>query len=255
MTRAECLEVLLLTALAAAGGAVLTWFGGPWGWTWDALNHHVYLGLIAESPRWSLDVLAASYQGYQHPYLYWPVYRIALMSGDGQWVAMAWTAAQAALVLPPIWFCARALLAAPQVGRWEMIGMRVAACFLAALNGVVLLGLQPSSNDLMAAWPLLCGTALHLSRPASIRFAGLAAMLWGASVALKWSNGLMLPVLLFWAWHPVRPHLQLRRCWTVACGAVIGFAVVWAPWGLQLWSVTGNPFYPYFRAWFGGYGA
>ena len=123
------------------------------------------------------------------------------------------------------------------------------------MNGVVLLGLQPSSNDIMAALPMLWGVALHLGCPASDRRAAWASALWGVSVALKLSNGLMLPLLLFWAWHPARPHLRWRRALGVGLAALIGFALAWAPWGVQLLHATGNPFYPYFRSCLGGYGA
>lgn len=258
-TRWHALELLTLTLLAAAAAAGLQWAGGPaggaWGWTWDALNHHVYLGLIAEHPRWDRDVLAASYQSYQHPYLYWPVYRIAMLSGDGRVFAAAWTAAQAAMLLPPVWLASLHLLQRPGVPAWEAAALRALACFLAGLNGVVLLGLQPSSNDIMAALPMLWGVALHLGCPASDRRAAWAGALWGVSVSLKLSNGLMLPLLLFWAWHPARPHLRWRRALGVGLAALIGFALAWAPWGVQLWHATGNPFYPYFRSWLGGYGA
>lgn len=255
MTRWLTLELIALTVLAAVGMAASTWFDptGGWGWTWDALNHHVYLGLVAERPRWQLDVLAASYQSYQHPYLYWPVYRISMMAGDGQLAAALWTGTQAALVLPPTWFCARALINPSDASTLEVVGLRSLACLLALLNGVVLLGMTPSSNDLMAAWPLLCGIALHLNRPRSGRHACWAAAFWGASVALKWSNGLMLPLLLFWACSPLGWQPLWKRWLFVTVSALAGFGIVWAPWGVQLWEVSGNPFYPYFQGWFGGY--
>lgn len=254
MRRALALELSLLTLLAAAAGAGLAAWSGPWGWSWDALNHHVYLGYVAERPRWDLDVLAASYQSYQHPYLYWPVYRIAMLTGDGRLASQLWTAAQAALVLQPVWWCSLRLLDRPDLAAWEGPALRAVACLLAGLNGVVLLGLQPSSNDLLAAWPLLCGIAWHLGRPADERRACLAAGLFGVSVALKLSNGLALPLLAFWAWQPAAPHLPWRRALGVVVCALVGFGLVWAPWGWQLWGATGNPFYPYFRGWFGGFG-
>ena len=69
MTRARATELLLLTLLATAGAAALALSQGQLAWSWDALNHHIYLGLIAEHPRWDLDVIPASYQSYQYPYL------------------------------------------------------------------------------------------------------------------------------------------------------------------------------------------
>lgn len=253
MRSALLAEVLLLTLLATFGASALAWQVGQWGWSWDALNHHVYLGLTAEQPRWSLDVLAASTQVYQYPYLYWPVYKIAQMSGYGLAAAVTWSAVQAALLLPPVWLMAHRLIDTSEMPGWEATLLRAAACLLAFLNGILLLGLGMTSNDLLAALPLLWAVGLQMGYKRSDRLAMLCAALWGASTAFKWSNGLMLPVLLFWWWQAERPHLPLRRGLAVAAGAVLGFGVVYLPWGLQLWEVRGNPFYPYFSGIFPGH--
>ena len=253
MKRWLAAELLLLTLLAAAAGAVVAWRVGDWGWNWDALNHHIYLGLTAESPRWQLDVVAVNTQVYQYPYLYWPIYRIAMMSGSGLHMAMAWAAMQAALLLPPVWLMAHRLLTPQEVDPWQAMLQRAAACALAAMNGVLVLGINLSSNDLLATLPLVWAIALHLGAPESDRRAALCAALWGMSTAFKWSNGLMLPVLLVWWWQRTRPHFPLRRGLALALGAASGFGLTYAPWGWQLWQATGNPFFPYFQAIFGGY--
>ena len=246
-------EALLLTLLAAASGAALAWQAGHWGWSWDALNHHVYLGLTAEHPRWHLDVLAANYQAYVYPYLYWPTYRISLIEGDGLKVLMLWSAAQSAMLLPPIWLAAYRLLSPSNMAPWELPLARGAACALAYSSAIVLLAVTMSSNDLLATMPLLWALALHLGQPQSGRRAFTCAALWGVSTAFKWSNGLMLPVLFFWWWQASTPHFPLRRGVAITIGAAVGFGVAYLPWGIQLWQVTGNPFYPYFQALFGGH--
>ena len=63
---------------------------GEIGISWDALNHHIYLGWTAEHPRFDKDFVAAGYQAYQFPYLYWPVYKLA---------AGGWSGAAAGVVL------------------------------------------------------------------------------------------------------------------------------------------------------------
>jgi hypothetical protein len=246
-------ELLVLTLLAALGASALAWQIGQWGWNWDAINHHVYLGLTAEQPRWSLDVLAAGTQVYQYPYLYWPVYKIAQMSGSGLAAAVGWSAAQAALLLPPVWLMAHRLIDTGAMARWEAALLRSGACVLAFLNAIVLHGLGMTSNDLLAALPLLWAVALQCGHSRSDKLALVCAALWGVSTAFKWSNGLMLPVLLFWWWQSERPHLPWRRGLALAAGAVLGFGLVYLPWGLQLWAVRGNPFYPFFRSIFPGH--
>ena len=253
MRRWLALEVALLTAAAALGGASLALKAGHWGWSWDALNHHVYLGMLAEHSRWHLDLLAANYQAYQYPYPYWPIYRISLLDGNGLVVLMIWAAAQSALLMPPVWLTAHQLLKRDGGAAWELPLARTAACVMAYLNAIVLLASGTSTNDLLATLPLIWALALHLGQPNTDRRALLCAALWGVSVALKWSNGLMLPVLLCWWWQGAAPNFPLRRGAALATGAVLGFGLTWLPWGLQLWRATGNPFYPYFQAWLGGH--
>jgi len=251
VTRALAFELAALTLLAAAAAAAIPLSTGYLAWSWDALNHHIYLGLTAETPRWHLDVLPASFQTYQYPYLYWPVYRLSLWDCCGAQAGALWSALQAALLLPPVWLVAHRLLPATGGPAWQGVLERLAACVLAFASVVVLTGLETTSNDLMAAVPLLWAVALSL-RPPSHRRAFGAAALWGVATAFKLSNGLYLPLLLLWWWLPTRPHLPWRRAMALAAGALLGFGLTYAPWGWQLWQLTGNPLHPFFGHWFGG---
>lgn len=251
MTRLLWFEVLGLTALAAVLGAVHALSAPEWAWSWDALNHHVYLGLIAESPRWHLDVAAASVQTYQYPYLYWPIYRLTLLPISGPQAGALWAAAQAILVVPPVWVASLHLLPA-QGSAWQAAFERVAACALAGASIVVLAGVGTTANDVVAAMPLMWAVALMAAPVPSDRRAALAAGLWGVSTAFKWSNGLAIPLLLIWWWQSRPRRLSLRRGVLLAVGATVGFGTAYAPWGWQLWHLTGNPFYPFFASWFGG---
>lgn len=247
MTRAHALELLILTLLAAAAAAALPLSHGQFAWSWDALNHHIYLGLIAEHPRWDLDVIPASYQTYQYPYLYWPVYRLSLWEGSGAWLGATWAALQAGLLLPPLWFISLVLLPAQGQQRQAMV-WRVAGCTLGCMSLVLWAGLETTSNDVLATVPLLWAIALGLQTPCGNRKAFLAALLWGVSTAFKLSNALFACWLLVWWWMPNKPHWPLSRGLALALGGLAGFSGAYAPWGLQLWQVTGNPFYPYFAS-------
>lgn len=252
--RALARELVLLTMVAAAAAAAIPLSGGYWAWSWDALNHHIYLGMTAEQSRWHLDVMPASYQTYQYPYLYWPVYRLALWDGPGAVAGALWAAFQAAMLLPPVWLTCLRLLpeaAGSTEPRWHGALERTAGCALAFMSTIVLIGLETSANDLLAAVPLLWALALSLGRPFSDRRAALAAALWGVATAFKLSNGIFLPLLLLWWWVPQRPWLPLRRGLALAAGAAAGFGLIYAPWGWQLWQLTGNPFYPFLGTLFG----
>jgi hypothetical protein len=250
MKRAHLVELVALTLLAAAAATIVPLSTGYFAWSWDALNHHIYLGMTAESPRWQLDVIPASYQTYQYPYLYWPVYRLSLLDGSGAVVGAVWSAFQAAMLLPPLWWICYRLL--PDTGTaLQGRAERAAGCVLAFMSVIVLIGLETTANDLLASVPLLWAVAVSLKTPPTDRRAMVAAGLWGVSAAFKLSNGIFLPLLFLWWWVPSRPHWPWRRAVALAFGGALGFAVPYAPWGWQLWQVTGNPFYPFLGALFG----
>lgn len=251
MTRALWLELIGLTLVAAALAAAAPIQAGTWAWSWDGLNHHVYLGLIAQSPRWDLDLLAANYQGYQYPYLYWPVYLLSTLPIGGMLAGALWGAFQAVMLLPPVWLASLHLMPGP-ASPAQAVFQRAAACALAGSSIVVMAAVGTTGNDPMAAVPLLWAVAIMAVPQATDERAAVAAALWGVSTAFKWSNGLALPLLLFWWWRAQRPHLPLRRGVFMAVAAFLGFVMAYAPWGWQLWRVKGNPFYPLFGSVFGG---
>ncbi len=251
MTRALWLELIGLTLVAAAAAAAVPIQAGTWAWSWDGLNHHIYLGLIAQSPRWDLDLLAANYQGYQYPYLYWPVYLLSTLPIDGKLAGALWGAFQAVMLLPPVWLASLHLMPGP-ASPAEAVFHRAAACVLAGSSIVVMAAVGTTGNDPMAAVPLLWAVAIMAVPKATDGRASVAAALWGVSTAFKWSNGLALPLLFFWWWRAQRPHLPLRRGGLMAVAAFLGFVMAYAPWGWQLWRVKGNPFYPLFGGVFGG---
>jgi len=245
------MKKIALAALMAA----LPLQAGIWGWSWDALNHHVYLGLISEAPRWDLDVTAASVQGWQYPYLYWPVYRLTLLPLHGAVAGALWAAFLCVLIVPPLWLTSLRLLPQKEStkrGAAQAVFERSAACALALMSVVVLSSLGTTANDPLAAVPLLWAVALMAAPFPSDRRAAAAAALWGVSSAFKLSNALAIPLLLVWWWRGPGWPLPLRRGLGIAAGACTGFALAYAPWGWQLWQHTGNPFYPFFQRIFGG---
>jgi hypothetical protein len=247
-------ELCLMTLLVAAVAAAMPLDAGYLAWSWDALNHHIYLGLVAEAPsRLQRDVIAAGSQSYQYPYLYWPIYRLSLLDSNGALVGAVWAAFQAALLVPPIWIISLRLL--PTRNR-PLIGVaeRLVSCSFAFLSTIVLMGLETTSNDLLAAVPLLWAFAVMAELPTTNIRAALAAGLWGVSAAFKLSNAIFVPLLLLWWWMPAGTSRVLptwRRGVAVGGGATLGFGLTYAPWGWQLWQLTGNPAYPYLASLFG----
>ena len=89
------------------------------------------------------------------------------------------------------------------------------------------------------------GGGRRIGAEASGRRLFAVGLLFGLSVACKLSNALFVPMLLLWWWQPRRPYLPLARGAQLGLGSAIGFVAAYAPWGLQLWQVAGDPFYPF----------
>jgi hypothetical protein len=244
MSRRHWVEFGLVTLLSALAAASLPLMTGHFEWSWDAINHQVYLGMMSEHPRWDLDVMAASSQSYQYPYLYWPVYRMALLDARGQWVAAGWAALQATCVIPPVWLAAYRMLP-QQDSAAEASLERIAACVLGAMSIVLWSSLETTANDLLAATPVLWALAIGLKPHASARRLLAMGALFGVAVAFKLSNAIFFPMLLVWWFEAKSPYLPLRRGLCLWGGASVGFLAAYAPWGWQLWAHMGSPLYPH----------
>ena len=217
----------------------------------DALNHHIYLGWSAERSRLDLDYLAAGYQSYQFPYLYWPVYKMAVLGWSGAATGAVLASLQA-LAAPAVWMLARACIPGSTV---YDLALRWLGVVLAFLSSVALSMLDSSQDDLMAAVPLVWAVALamepvarHAISPARARrcvlLSGLCA---GLSVAAKLSNG-PLAVLLPALWLLASDTLAGRmRAALLGCLATaVGFLLAYGYWGYGLWQHFGNPIYPFY---------
>ena len=236
---------------------------GGIGLSWDALNHHVYLGWTAEHPRFDRDFLATGYQAYQYPYLYWPFYKLYASGFSGQW-AGALLVSLNLLAVPPLWLLARTCI--PEQS-WYGSSMRLLAVTLAFLGNVVLSMFDTTANDLLAAIPLVWAVALALAPFDPQRSGRIGVSYWmllsglcaGIAVAFKLSNG-PLVILLPLLWGLSGPSFA-RRLMHVVEGSVatlIGYVAAYGYWGWQLWSHFGNPIYPFYghlfapmRTWLG----
>jgi hypothetical protein len=228
---------------------------GGIGISWDALNHQIYLGWSAEHPRFDRDFLAASYQSYQFPYLYWPLYKLSASGLSGAWSG-AVLATLHWLAVPPVWMMARTCIPGEQ---WSDVFMRVSAVVLAFLTGLVLSLFDSTSNDLLAAIPFVWAMALALRpldtvRPqklSSRHVVLLSGLFAGLSVACKLSNGplaLLLPGL--WVLSGSSGRERVMNVVLGGLATVAGFLVFYGYWGWELWTHFGNPVYPFGDAWF-----
>lgn len=229
---------------------------GRIGLSWDGLNHQIYLGWVADSARFDKDYMAASLQSYQFPYLYWPVYKLAMSGASGVTAGVVLSSLHL-IAVPPVWMVSRALIPGKDL---LAIVLRAAAVALAFMSAVPLKTLEATGNDLLAAAPMLWAIAIAFTALAAeqsggkcshTRAAVLSGLVGGVAVAAKLSNGplaVLLPCLFLFVQG--RPLERLK--WVVLNGAAIGigFAVTYGFWGYQLWLQFGNPLFPFYDGYF-----
>jgi hypothetical protein len=248
-------EGLLVCLLAWAAFVSIPLSLGGIALTWDTLNHHVYLGWTAQQQRFDRDFLGAGYQSFTSPYLYWPLYRMAIAGWSGL-AAGVLLASLHVVVVWPLWMLARVCVPGPTVFD---VTMRALAVALGLFSGLVLSVFGTTLNDLLAATPLVWSVALAM-QPAARTDMPLASarryVLWsglcaGLSVALKLSNG-PLAILLPALWLFCARGLVQRMVMAVLGGlaTIVAFVVGYAPWGWLLWRYYGNPLFPFNDHWF-----
>lgn len=246
---APAVELLFVTLLAACALASVPLLLGGLGLGWDALNHHMYLGWIADEPRFDRDFMAAAYQSFQYPYLYWPVYKLYQLQVPGA-LAGAMLACLQALVVPALWLLSLRLI---DERSWYGTAMRAVGVTLAFLSGVVLSNFDSTANDLLAAIPLVWSVAVGFAwrKPRPLWATALSGALASAAVAFKLSNGPLALVLpLLWmsgvdGWRARLAHLSIA-----GIAAAAALALLFGPWGWAMWTHYGNPVYPFGDGWF-----
>lgn len=247
---ARC-EWAVVTIAVWLGLAALSLSDGGIGLSWDAINHHIYLGWTAMGHRFGQDVLAANYQSLQFPYIYVPAYLLAVHGAGPLQAAIALSALHA-LAAPALWLVSRSLIPGTT---WEAVAMRALAVLLGYLSPVVLSLSDNTANDLLAAIPLVWAVALatlalepQATATLQRRLTLGSGLLAGMAVAFKLSNGpLVLLMPLLWMAGARALPARVGRVLQGGVATLVGFVVSYGYWGWVLWSHFGNPFYPFFE--------
>ena len=100
--------------------------------------------------------MAASLQSYQFPYLYWPVYKLAMLGVSGVTAGVVLSSLHL-ITVPPVWMVSKALIPGKDL---LAIALRAAAVALAFMSAVPLKTLEATGNDLLAAAPMLWAIAI-----------------------------------------------------------------------------------------------
>jgi hypothetical protein len=188
-----------------------------WSWwagrdlNWDQLNYHYYTASICISTTGSLGI--------------------------------SWAQASYGI--------ARVLIPAQTRNREAMIAASVVLALLAPLD---LLEVGSSFIDVTTTLPVLAGVLLLMlfhGRPARAAPVFIAAVLLGSACALKLTNvifALAAPVFVLFATIPERRRTYLLAGYAV--GGAAGFLLGEGGWAPRLYREFGNPYFPFFNAWF-----
>lgn len=209
--------------------------------SWDAFNHHLYLGWAADGHRLDRDFWAAASQSYQYPYLFWPAYKLMALGVSGP-IAGVVLCTINALVIPPLWGVSRHLI---DGDLWIDRATRLMVVTLAITSPLAVSVLPTTSSDISSAMPLMWAIALLLPKDASRTMVFLGGALAGVSIAFKLSNApiaVALPLLLLQSPAPWRNRVTRLALFTAA--GLVGYVCAYLPWGLQLQHAYGSIYYP-----------
>jgi hypothetical protein len=214
---------------------------------WDTLDYHLYAGFSAAHDRFGQDYFAAGAQSYLNPYVYLPFYLLVRTGLPSLCVASILAAVQSGI----LWITYElALAVSPADDPRSRMAAGVCAALLALANPILINQLGSSYADVTTAEIVLVGFLLlvqALRSPSAMRIA-CAGLLVGVASGLKLTNSLhALSACALLPFLPIRWRGKLRYSLAFAVAMAIGFAVVAAPWAIQLERHFGNPFFPLFN--------
>jgi len=251
-------QTALVTALGVACSVAAAAWLGPDA-NWDLFNYHYYNGFMFAEDRLGWDIAPAQRQTFFNPLLDLPTFLIIDHLGIGAFT-LSISAAQG-LVAPLTWLIAH-LVCGIKAGLTRTLTCGTITV-LAVVSPIYLLELGTSYGDSTTGVLILVAVLCLLY---SLRMTGHGALVWalaagvlcGAAAGLKLTNatyavGLVGAAIASsrWSASGFEQLTSLVRTGRLAIGVLVGFVLTYGYWGLQLWEMTGNPFFPQFNNVFG----
>ena len=211
---------------------------------WDLQNYHYYNPFAWLHGRLSLDIAPAQTQTWHNPLLDVPLYLMTHAGWPG-FIVSLWLALPVMFALyfllrmyrilsggsaSRIGLCALAVIALTGAAVHAEIGTSFNDTFVAAgiLGGLFVLAREVPGNDRTSMWLLagfLAGAITGLKMTAGMYCLGLA----GAALAM-----------------PSRKRLP-HRLIALLLGGIAGFGLTYGYWGILLFHLHGDPFFPYYN--------
>jgi len=227
-----------------------------WSWwagrdlNWDQLNYHFYAAYHLLDGRVGRDFMGASIQGYLNPLAYVPFYLMV----RANWHSLLIGSTLALVHSTCLWLIygiSRELIPERTPYRNAAIAAAVALAFLAP---IYLVEIGSTFIDVTTTIPVLAGILLLMTarRSRSGRWLVLAGGLtMGIAAGLKLTNVVFAVAAAAFILVSTRAIKARTIDGAVyVAGGIAGFLLAEGAWAFQLYKEYGNPFFPWFNAWF-----
>jgi hypothetical protein len=231
------------------GAAISVWLGQDA--NWDLRNYHLYNAFWLLNQR-DLDVAPAGQQSFYSPFIDVPYYLMSV-----KWLAPYPRIVAAIQGLYFGWLIFVVFRINAQLfpeRNWSSFLLALVATVIGATGAATLSEVGTTLNDIQVATLILSGLLLLLSccdgkpggRP-NFRAAG-AGVLLGCAAGLKLTGAIYAPAAVGALVVCVRPFARSAAVIAaLALGWLAGFALTHGSWGALMWSMTGNPLFPFYN--------
>jgi hypothetical protein len=228
--------------------------------SWDLRNYHYYNAYALLEGRWAVDLAPARAHTFLHPGLDLPFYLLTQGPLNAWPRLISVLQASYAALLAFVTLSVASLVCHGLAWRVTAASGLV-ACF--GLTGAATLPqIGATYNDIQIGCLVVGALLALLLAPAAEEAAQpgqadrlrlLAGAITGAAVALKLTAAIFPPGLALAAAIAARGGAgpRVRAVSLLTIGGILGFTVVYGPWGWFLWKWFGNPFGPLFNDTFG----
>ena len=212
---------------------------------WDLLNYHAYNPFAWLHGRHAIDLMPAQMQSWYNPTLDLPFYWLATAPIDGRWVAL-WLALPAVFA---VWVGLR--LATRLAARPLRLVEQVLLVLVMLSGGAGFASLATTFNE----WPIALGliSCLYLLmrgiETSTVRWWPLllAGLIGGAAVGLKLTAMVYALALGIGCLCFAPTGARLRATAGFGLAGLLGALLAGGVWFFHVYTITGNPVFPYFN--------
>lgn len=223
---------------------------------WDLINYHIYNVWSLINHRNNVDIFASGVQGTFSPYLDFIYYWIGFKSLNNYPFIVAFLAGiPYGFLLWISWKSIRLISAYfTDVNKSGKLFISIIALAVAATGAFVWSQIGTTSNEVFVSVLTISGFYLMIKTysrdnvDASIYIHVLAGALLGSAAGLKLTAAIYAPglgIIVFLNERRFRRGLISATLFSL--GWLLAFSLLYGPWAIHLYHVTGNPFYPMFN--------